>query len=391
MTNCIVCGNKRYFPVFNPGPQPLSALNLPITAPGARNALRYPMNFVECACCSHVYNTDFNYALIPYGEDSNLMYNSGSGWVLHLQHVISMLMRFRGRWELGNVIDIGCGDGQFFSLLKSKMPQAKCIGFEPGIDASKIDDFWVERDYFIPERDLKRFRPLLLVCRHVLEHMAQPRDFVSEISYWAGEYDLKTMVLFEVPCIDKALRLGRMSDFLYEHVSNFTRSSFRQLFDISGFLPLEIEVCYNDEVLVGTFECDVNRIKYYHNSARHFKDISNLVLKSVAKKLASIPSPIYFWGGTGKSAAFLNVFKIYSPFVVDSDKHKVGRHVPGTGQEIKSVNWLLNQSPGTIVITTPWRAHDIVREIQQCGVPYKQILVLWKDGLYVYDTVAKDL
>jgi hypothetical protein len=98
--------------------------------------------------------------------------------------------------------------------------------------------------------------------------------------------------------------------------------------------------------------------------------------------------PIYFWGGTGKSAAFLNVFGVNAdrfPFVVDSDDNKVGKFVPGTGQEICSVDWLLKQKPGTIVITTPWRAKDICQEIKRRGIQSKQILVLWKGALRQYD------
>jgi hypothetical protein len=106
-----------------------------------------------------MYNMDFKYEHIPYGEDSNLMYNSGSVWGHHLQHVVDLLLKDAHRWDEGNIIDIGCGDGQFFSLLKSQYSQARCIGFEPGIDAKKITDFPVVQDYFIPERDLKKYRP----------------------------------------------------------------------------------------------------------------------------------------------------------------------------------------------------------------------------------------
>jgi hypothetical protein len=89
------------------------------------------------------------------------------------------------------------------------------------------------------------------------------------------------------------------------------------------------------------------------------------------------------WGGTGKSAAFLNMFGLDAerfPTVVDSDPNKVGKYVPGTGQMIQSVDSLRNKiaSP-TIIITTPWRANDIYREIQLKVLRYRQILVL-KDG-----------
>ncbi len=390
MTRCIVCGHKHFYPVFNPGPQPLAALNLPNTQEEAKDALRFPMKFVACAFCGHVFNTDFDYTIVPYGKDSNRMYNSGCVWCNHLQYVIDKLLKYRSRWESGIAIDIGCGDGQFFSRLKSQMPQATYIGYEPGVEAERIRDFTVIRDYFIPERDLKRFRPSLLVCRHVLEHLEQPRDFVAEIAYWSSMYDLKPLVLFEVPCIDKAMRLGRMSDFLYEHVSNFTARSFGYLFETAGFTSLDTEVCYDDEVLVGLFECNTVQLNVIRDIAKLFRQQAKNSLKMVSQQLACMPAPIYFWGGTGKSAAFLNTFGVDSdrfPYVVDSDPSKVGRFVPGTSQKIRSVDWLLEHEPGIIVITTPWRARDIFKEIQQRGVRYKQVVVLWKGMLQQYDNV----
>ncbi len=250
MSNCIVCGNKHSYPVFNPGPQPLAALNLPYTQTDAIMAMRYPMNFVSCAFCGHVYNSEFDYAHVPYAGDSNHMYNNGTGWQQHMQEVVNILL---DRWVLwdGPAIDIGCGDGQFFELLLKDSPKTNCIGFEPGIDAEKINSFSVVRDYFIPERDLKKYKPSLIVCRHVVEHLENPREFLADISYWCGRYNLEPLVLIEVPCIDNSLKHGRIADYLYEHVSNFTEGSFGTMFDLAGYRFLEIRTLYQNEVLVG--------------------------------------------------------------------------------------------------------------------------------------------
>jgi hypothetical protein len=84
------------------------------------------------------------------------------------------------------------------------------------------------------------------------------------------------------------------------------------------------------------------------------------------------------WGGTGKSAAFINRYgldRVRFPIVVDSDPAKVGTFVPGTGQEIRFRDWL-KDNPGSIVIIPPqWRALDIVLEIERAGISFKQILI----------------
>jgi len=382
--NCPVCNNKLYYPIFNQGSQSLSAFNLPETKEEALNELKFPLDFVQCSICSHVYNRQFEVAQVPYGKDSNLMFNSGSVWQEHIQYVIDKICAERNC--LNDIaIDIGTGNGEFFSELQETLPELTCVGFEPGPTTAK--DFIVIRDYFIPQRDLKKYKPSLITCRHVLEHLENPRDFLTEIVFYCNKYDLNPLILFEVPCIQNALDSNRISDFLYEHPSNFTLRSFRTIFEISGFQEIEIDCCYNGEVLVGLFRVKNNKLA---GLAYQFRSAAFVTVQNVIEQLSHLSSPVYFWGGTGKSAAFLNVFGVNAdrfPFVVDSDNNKVGKFVPGTGQKIRSVDWLLKQPSGIIVITTPWRARDIHQEIQRRGIQSKQIVVLWKGALRQYDTI----
>jgi len=84
---------------------------------------------------------------------------------------------------------------------------------------------------------------------------------------------------------------------------------------------------------------------------------------------------VVFWGGTGKSAAFLNACELPSTCrVVDSDSRKAGRYVPGTGQLIESASSLLTNPAKTVVITTRWRAADIYAEIKRDYPTVEEIL-----------------
>jgi len=285
MASCIVCGNELLVKIADITDQPLAALNLPKTASAAQDALRFPMDFHICAFCGHVFNTAFNYAPIPYAEDSNLMFNSGALWQSHMQLLVDKLEKNKHIWGDAPAIDIGCGDGQFFSKLLESVPDARCIGYEPGVDADKIQDFPVIRDFFIPERDLRLHRPKLLVCRHVVEHMDKPRVFLSEIAYWCGVYELAPIFLVEVPCFDNSLIMGRMTDFLYEHVSNFTTTSFKTLFTLSGYAELEATRYYGDEVLAGFFVPTKSPYGVYPEVAQRFYHQTQKSKETVLKQL----------------------------------------------------------------------------------------------------------
>jgi SAM-dependent methyltransferase len=390
MSGCPVCGCGWSYDLFNPGPQPLSALGLPKSHEEAISRSKYQMDFVACYSCGHIYNRGFKYEDVPYETNSNLMYNNGYGWLQHIDDIIDWILQYKEVLKAGPVIDIGCGDGQFLKRLLEREPTLECIGYEPGIAANGITEFKVIQDYFSPSLDFLYKRPSLILCRHVLEHLPNPRDFVGEIEFWSMMSDNASLLFLEVPCIEKALRETRLSDFLYEHVSNFTTKSFKRLAELNNLKVHKIQTLYNDEVLAGMFQCGESEKP---DAAKEFKTACNN-LDVIQNKLLSIESPVYLWGGTGKSSSFLNIFKLDAerfPYVVDSDQNKVGKFVPGTGQCIQHSTWLKTQPVGEIIITTPWRAHDIYKEIKFLGIPHKTILVYYHNGLEAYENISSRL
>ena len=87
---------------------------------------------------------------------------------------------------------------------------------------------------------------------------------------------------------------------------------------------------------------------------------------------------IAVWGGTGESAAFLEMHGMDShrfPIVVDSDAAGVGTYVRGTGQMIRFRDWLLDHPVDIILIPSQRRAAGIVREIDAARIAYEGILI----------------
>ena len=371
------------------GPQPLSTVNLPRTKEAAIGALRYPLNFQTCAYCGHVFNVEFDDTRVPYTEDSYHMYNSGAGWQQHIAEVITMLEQYN-YWRGKNAIDIGCGTGDFFTAMLERFPKETFIGFEPGVEADRIDAFSVERDYFEPERDLKLYNPGLLCLRHVVEHLKNPREFLTEISYWSAIHGVLPLVYIEVPCFDKAMRVGRVGDLIYEHVSHFTRTSFQTLLGFSGFKVVELDLMYDDEVIYAIAHPENNRVVTIKGWADSFNEgitLSKVQVQDGLNDVLEADQSVALWGGTGKSAAFINTYELDGsrfPIVVDSDEAKCGKFVPGTGQEIIHSTSLLQNHVDVIVITTRWRAADIYQEIVQRQIPHDRVLYLDGNSLVDY-------
>jgi hypothetical protein len=87
---------------------------------------------------------------------------------------------------------------------------------------------------------------------------------------------------------------------------------------------------------------------------------------------------IAIWGGAGESAGFLQTHGVDAlrfPIVVDSDPTNADTLVPGTGQTIRSPDWLLDHPVDIILIPCHWRAAEIVRQIDAAHIAYEGILI----------------
>ena len=380
---CIVCGSSETVSIFKPEPQPLVALNIPNTYGEAINAPRFEMDWHLCLKCSHVFNSKFDYANIPYNNDPNLMYNGGVAWNKIIDQEID---KHKDILSTGTVIDVGCGAGEFLEAILSKLGNNNLIGFEPGPDADIVHPFAVLKTYF-GSLDTHLFKPDTIICRNVLEHLADPHKFLSDISFNCGANLLDTQFLLEVPCFNTALREGRITDFLYEHNSNFTKKSLHTLLIGSDLINQRVYTVYNGEVLIGTANvcpCVKESIpptpksKWLVDQAKVFKIKASRSLELIPDQISKLSMPVV-WGGTGKGAAFLNYYKPRVGYVVDSDIRKQGKFVPGTGQFITAPKFMEGYNSWSIIIPSYWRVPDILNEIKQLDLKYKKILTV-KDG-----------
>ncbi|MBO6566883.1 MAG: methyltransferase domain-containing protein [Pseudomonadales bacterium] len=376
---CPVCGHNIAFSLFDGGEQPLATLAWPTSEREALSQARYPLDFVQCPDCSHIWNCRFQYDAIPYRDHPNRMFNAGTAWNGHIVETANLLLSELP--ESPVVVDIGCGEGQFLSYLQHAQPNGSYHGFDPNIGKRQSSSINFSARLFEPISDIPKLEPDAIVIRHVLEHLTHPSAFLEEILW--GCMDLqKTCVLFaEVPCIDRVLKFNRLADFYYEHMSNFTTESFTRILSRLGD-PRKILHGYGEEVAYGLVaiapeEKSKNRVA----EASKFRLAALDSISRVGRQLellAKADKSIVIWGGTGKAAAFMHYYGLdieRFPLVVDSDVDKVGTHVPGMGQKIRHRDTLLEQDIHTIIIPMQWRARDVFAEIQELGIGFGQVLI----------------
>ena len=386
---CPACGFQIAAPFFNGGAQPLATLAWPSSQEAARSMPRLPVDFVRCVECGHVYNPAFDYAQVPYSDKPNLMFNRGALWSEFLQDTIRQMLHQLPAHPV--IVEIGHGDGSLLAALAAARPGGHFIGFDPHGATRSEGDLELRAALFDPEEHLAELAPDLVVSRHVLEHLNSPLAFLQRIAFAAARLGREQLAYFEVPCVDRALATGRTVDFYYEHNSQFSSQSFRKMLSRCGAIINCVGHGYGGEVIYGyvTLGGQQRRLKIA-DEAREFLDAANAGLERIPAQLDDLVvsgARVAIWGGTGKSAAFINRYgldRVRFPMVVDSDAAKVGTFVPGTGQEIRSRDWLKDHPGAVIIIPPQWRALDIVLEMERAGISFKQVLIEHEGALIDY-------
>ena len=386
IATCPACGHHVAAPFFPAGDKPLATLAWPKSQREANEMKRLPLNFVCCVDCSHVFNTEFEYEEVPYSEKPNLMFNEGKNWSEYIQRMQRRIIDSLP--SNARVVEIGHGNGAFLSALSRLRPKGTFIGFDPNGAARGSGNVELVQALFQPDIHLAEIMPDIVISRHVLEHLMNPLAFLQSLQFHASSIELDLLAYFEAPCIDRAIQTRRTVDFYYEHNSQFTSKSFSRMLSRCGAVPEDIGLGYGGEVIYGFVRMgDCKRQIDHARLATDFMQstlVSERVIQLQLQELVDAGRRVAIWGGTGKSAAFINRYVVDAerfPIVVDSDPDKAGTYVPGAGQEIRYRDYLLEHPVDVLIIPPQWRARDIIAEMKQAAICVPSILIEHKGEL----------
>jgi SAM-dependent methyltransferase len=368
-TDCIVCGSGDVDIFFVIERVPVQCNVLWPTRGEALNAPVGTIRLGFCNCCSHIANVAFDPNSMDYTEHYENSLHFSPRFQTFLDYLIQRLdseFELRGK----HVIDVGCGKGEFITALCER---TGCfgVGFDKSYalneanghaipaEARFVVDFYGERYAEYPVD--------LITCRHVLEHIDRPYEFIAMIRRVVGDRT-SVGVYFEVPdALFTAQHLG-IWDIIYEHVSYFTRHSLVTLFEREGFTVTDVSSVFDGQYLclsaaahapaeqnsfAGTDE--ISEIRGDVTAFRQRYDAKLLEWKRAMEEIRRSRSKAVVWGTGSKGATFLNAVGVTDEvrYAVDINPRKAGKFVPGTGQEVVSPQFLEQYRPDVVIVMNP--------------------------------------
>ena len=381
--NCPVCDSSTVAPILDVPGMPVLCNVLLSSKEIAQAVPRGDLRLSFCTTCGHVYNTAFDPARLDYTEEYENSLHFSSRFQEFVEGVADRLIE---TYDLHDkqVVEIGCGKGDFLRLLCERGPN-EGIGFDPSYEPELLEEnvaslFTVVRDLYsekYADHDAD-----LICCRHVLEHVPEPRAFIETVRRAVGDR-ADTALYFEVPNVLHTFRDFAIWDLIYEHVSYFSPSSLAHLFSEGGFRVELVEEVYGRQFVgidarpstsIGgrrkRFSQDVLHLSHYVEDFTEGFEEKKDEWRSMIDAFVSRGEKAVIWGAGSKGVTILNMLGVVDEieYVVDINPRKHGKHIAGTGQRIVAPESLKDVRPDAVIIVNPIYSDEIRMTLQRMGL-----------------------
>lgn len=356
-----------------------------ILLPTREEALSYPCGDVRlafCKGCGFILNIAFDEKLTEYSgryEETQAYSPTFNSFHDKLAHTLIQRHQLHGK----ELIEIGCGKGEFLRLLCS-LGNNRGLGFDPGYSEARgqsqgTTGFRVIRDFF-SEKYTDQTADFV-ACKMTLEHIPTPGAFLGA----AVSTVRKDGSLFiQVPESMRIVRDCAFEDIYYEHCSYFSAGSLGRLFRRLGLRVLSTEIEYDGQYL--TVEGAFPDGRSFDAPEPQFDDLGDLAAQvssfrvRMSAKLQewhghlarwkADGKKVVIWGSGSKGVSFLTGVPgadIVS-HAVDINPYRHGYFMPGTGQSIVGPEQLREIRPDAVVVMNRIYLREITSQIGGLGL-----------------------
>ncbi len=386
-TSCQACGAGNLRTFYQAETVPVHSC---VLFPDRKEALAYPTGDVLlalCGVCGFIQNVDFSPDLVDYTQD----YEETQGFSPHFREfALGLAEHLVDRYQLQGkeILEIGCGKGDFLSLL-CELGHSSGIGIDPAFIPERTPEEAIGQVTYIRDfyDDSSDFSADFVLSRHTLEHIAPVREFVeSMVSSLRSPSD--SVLFIEVPDTSRVLEEAAFWDIYYEHCSYFTAGSLARLIRSVGLEVLDLRKDFGDQYLLAetrpgsgsaTFEIE-ETVEQTEEQVDRFVAVAEEVRTGWIDRLRDAREEgrrTVLWGAGSKAVAFLTTLGLTDEveMAVDINPYKQGMYLPRTGHEVVGPEELSRSTPDLVVIMNPVYEKEIGRDLADMDISAEVVSV----------------
>lgn len=230
-SRCAVCAGSLELAMDLPG--------LPLTETYCRQPVPNPTPGIDqkllfCPACGHGQLEAQIAPEVLYGTNYVFRTSASATARKGTQFFLSVLDEVAPGRKFRCVLDLGCNDLFLLSQLKDRAEVR--IGIDPvwrGRESEREDQTIIVHGGNIEEVPLSKLpaKPDLVVCRHTLEHIADPIKVLNLLMQVAAP---DALFIFEVPGFDGLVSRFRFDQVFHQHLQYFSLASFLRMLRTVG-------------------------------------------------------------------------------------------------------------------------------------------------------------
>jgi SAM-dependent methyltransferase len=379
-TACPICTSASIFPIFERRDVPVLLNRLYDSTAAARGAATGRLWIVACRSCGFVFNAAFDPSLIDYDSRYENDQGNSPAFSTHLDIMADrILARLGGRTDVG-VVEIGCGQARFLATLveRSGGRISAAVGYDPAWRGeASLPHVRVEaRNFDAPALRCLAHPIDVVLSRHVIEHLADPVGFLSDIrnalpSSWDGELFLET------PSLEWIANRHVLHDFFHEHCNYFSSAALGHALARAGFHARRIEPVFDGqyhwaESVAGRPQAPLSTLSPGPASLEALAAYERDFTASWQTTLASLKPKgnIAIWGAGAKGVTFANMIDPRSEWItclIDINPAKQNRFAPVTAHPVRHPREALRDGVASIIIMNPNYRTEIEAALVHAG------------------------
>jgi len=378
--SCPICSTEVSSRFLKQPGVPTNCSALHATAEAAQSVPRGDIELAFCSNCGMIFNAAFEREQVTYDVSYENSLRFSPTFCEYADSLAARLVETHGL-RGKRIVEVGCGDGEFLRTICRKGGNSGA-GFDPSF-AGILDDpnIAIIRNSY---DDLAADTPADFVCcRHVLEHIQQPRDLLLQV-HRALSGRAGSAAYFEVPDAIAVLSGTAIWDVIYPHCNYFTAVSLAGLFEACHFTVHNITMSFGQQYLAieasprtnstplrpSYRSLDIQKLSRVVDRFRlHFRETVEQWARFLEYAHAE-GRRVVLWGAGAKAVTFLNTIPGASRVasVVDLNPRKQGSFVPGTGHQVIAPKALGCTQPDILITLNPVYEGEIRRIAANMGL-----------------------
>lgn len=276
------------------------------------------------------------------------------------------------------ILEIGCGKGEYLSLLQASGLDAYGIEHAPdAIEVCQQNGLKVTQGYFGDDEDIAYKDGLFdgFVCLNFMEHWPNPRKSLQALLPKLSE---GAIGLVEVPNFDMIVQKGLFSEFIADHLLYFTQATLQLFLQNNGFEILECKPVCQDYILSAVVR------KRKTTDLSFFADFRTNISKKLHAYIDQFPTKkVAVWGAGHQALAVISLAEIAQKigYVVDSAPFKQGKFTPASHLPIVAPQSLNENPVEAVIVMAASYSDEVARNLKSQFPHIKHVAILRDDGL----------